>query len=209
MIEALLAAVVVLAVIVAALAVVVLALARQIGVLHERIAPAGALTPTSGPKVGEMTDAMTLERLDGNVLEVGAANPRGETTLVLFVSPTCPVCKLLVPAAKSLARIEKLRLVFASDGDERSRHEAYVRDLGLDAYPYVLSQSLGIAYGVSKLPFALLIAADGTLAGKGLVNTREHLESLLEAMRSGVATLQDFVREQHPEVFDAMEEPAR
>jgi hypothetical protein len=31
------------------------------------------------------------------------------------------------------------------------------------------------------------------LRSKGLVNTREHLESLVESMRSGVATLQDFV----------------
>ena len=34
------------------LTVVVLALARQIGVLNDRVAPAGALTPTSGPKIG-------------------------------------------------------------------------------------------------------------------------------------------------------------
>jgi hypothetical protein len=33
----------------------------------------------------------------------------------------------------------------------------------------------------------------GTLHSKGLVNTREHLESLVEAMDSGVATLQDYM----------------
>ena len=68
-------------------------------------------------------------------------------------------------------------------------------------HPYVVSQPLGLRYGVSKLPFALLIGADGTLAGKGLVNTREHLESLLEAKRRGVATLQDYVRIYEPEAL--------
>ena len=52
-----------------------------------------------------------------------------------------------------------------------------------------------MTYQVSKLPFAVLIGGDGTLKSKGLVNTREHLESLIEAMDSGYATLQDFVRE--------------
>ena len=44
------------------------------------------------------------------------------------------------------------------------------------------------------MPFAVLIGADGVLLGRGLVNTREHLESLMESWRSGVATLQDFVQ---------------
>lgn len=48
------------------LAVVVLALARQVGILHERVAPAGALQPTEGPKVGEVTEPMELEDLSGN-----------------------------------------------------------------------------------------------------------------------------------------------
>lgn len=86
-----------------------------------------------------------------------------------------------------------MRLVFASDGDSREQHVAYARDLALDDYPYVLSQALGMTYQVSKLPFALLIGADGTLQSKGLVNTREHLESLVEAMDSGIATLQEYV----------------
>ena len=116
-------------------------------------------------------------------------------TLVLFISPTCPVCKSLVPTAKSLARSERnrLELVFASDGAKIEQHQAYARDLDLQKYPYVLSEKLGMSFEVSKLPFAVLIGTDGTLQSKGLVNTREHLESLIEAMDTGIATLQDYV----------------
>ena len=85
--------------------------------------------------------------------------------------------------------------MFASDGDTLARHRAYANDLKLGDYPYVLSQEIGMRFGVSKLPFAVLIAADGTLAGKGLVNTREHRESLVESMMSGVPTLQDYVKD--------------
>ena len=182
-------------VIVIALALVVLALARQVGILHERVAPAGALQPTSGPKVGELTEAMSIADINGHAVTVGGPSARGMNTLVMFISPTCPVCKSLVPTAKSLAKSERnrLELVFASDGDKLEQHQAYARDLKLETFPYVLSQKLGMNFEVSKLPFAVLIGADGTLQSKGLVNTREHLESLIEAMDTGIATLQDFV----------------
>lgn len=187
---------VILWVLVIVLALVVLALARQVGVLHERIAPAGALQPTEGPRIGELTEAMRLEDIRGAPLTIGGPDSADLSTLVLFVSPTCPVCKSLVATARSLARAEsaRMRLVFASDGGTREQHTAYVKDLKLDDYPYLLSERLGVSYGVSKLPFALLIGANGTLQSKGLVNTREHLESLVEAMDSGIATLQDYVR---------------
>jgi methylamine dehydrogenase accessory protein MauD len=195
MTEMLLVSNLVLWVLVIVLALIVLALARQVGILHERVAPAGALQPVEGPKVGELTEAMQLEDLEGGSVTVGGENADGLATFVLFISPTCPVCRSLVPTAKSLARKEasRMRLVFASDGDSREQHVAYARDLALDDYPYVLSQALGMTYQVSKLPFALLIGADGTLQSKGLVNTREHLESLVEAMDSGIATLQEYV----------------
>ncbi|MBT5218747.1 MAG: methylamine dehydrogenase accessory protein MauD [Woeseia sp.] len=186
---------IVLWVLVIVLALVVLALARQVGVLHERVAPAGALMPTTGPKVGELTEPLPLSDINGQTLSIGGPDANGLHTLVMFISPTCPVCKSLVPTAKSLANSERkrLQLVFASDGDKLEQHQAYARDLDLGKYPYVLSEKLGMSYEVSKLPFAVLVGADGTLQSKGLVNTREHLESLIEAMDSGVATLQDYV----------------
>jgi methylamine dehydrogenase accessory protein MauD len=169
MTEALLVSNIVLWVLVVVLALIVLALARQVGILHERVAPAGALMPTSGPKVGELTEPMTLSDLRGNDVIIGGTNPDGDATFVMFISPTCPVCKSLVPTAKSLAKREgkRMRLVFASDGDKVEQHQAYARDLDLDEYHYVISEGLGMAYEVSKLPFALLIGGDGTLHSKG------------------------------------------
>ncbi len=185
------------------LAVTVVALARQVGVLHERVAPAGALMPTSGPKVGETTEPLQVDLLRGGSMSIGGKvsdqGRGGRSRLLLFVSPTCPVCKMLVPTARSMAKHEGLELIFASDGDQLAQHEAYVRDLRMQDHPYVLSQSLGLRYGVSKLPFAVLLGTDGTLLGKGLVNTREHLESLVESARLGITTVQDYVREFVPE----------
>lgn len=194
MIETLLVSNIILWCLVIALVVIVIALARQVGLLHERVSPAGALMPTNGPKVGELTEALDLQGLNNELVRVGGANPEGRTTLVLWVSPTCPVCKALVPTAQSLAAHEHFRLVFASDGGNPESHRAYVKGLNIEKYPYVISQVLGVSYAVSKLPFAALIAADGILKSKGLVNTREHLESLIESMETGVESLQDYVR---------------
>jgi len=192
------------------LSLLVFALARQVGVLHERVAPAGALMPTSGPKVGEMTEAMRLTDLKEHTVTIGGADSEGLATLILFISPTCPVYKSLVPIARSLVSYEgkRMRLVFASDGDKIERHFAYVSDLDLEDYPYIVSLPLGLAYEVSKLPFAVLIGSDGALKSKGLVNTREHLESLVESMDSGVASLQDYLEQHQPEFDESMKEKA-
>jgi len=192
------------------LSLLVFALARQVGVLHERVAPAGALMPTSGPKVGEMTEAMSVTDLNGDAVAIGGADSEELATLILFISPTCPVCKSLVPVARSLAEYEgsRMRLLFASDGDKIEQHVSYVSDLGIEDYSYVVSQALGLAYAVSKLPFAVLIGSDGTLKSKGLVNSREHLESLVESMDSGVASLQDYVEKHNPEFDESIREKA-
>ena len=194
MTEALLVSNIILWCLVIVLALMVFALARQVGVLHERVAPAGALMPTSGPKVGEPTEREVFANLDGQPVVVGGPSEEGAASLLLWISPTCPLCRSLVPTARAMARDERLRLIFASDGDKVEQHVKYVRDLRIGDYPYIVSQALGLKYAVSKLPFAALISSDGILRSKGLVNTREHLESLVESMETGIDTLQDYVR---------------
>ena len=184
---------VVLWILVLVLAAVLLAVVRQLGVLHERIAPAGALMLNRGLKVGEAAPVVTVTDLGGARHEVGAARGDARSTLLLFVSPTCPVCKSVLPAVKSARRDERawLDLILASDGDA-TEQRAFVTAQGLEAIPYVVSAPLGLAYQVSRLPFAALIDEQGILRARGLVNSREHLESLFEAKRLGVASLQEY-----------------
>lgn len=195
MTEALLVSNAVLWIVVVVLAGVVVALARQVGVLYERVAPAGALMLGRGPAVGEAAPVVAAPVLGGGTVEVGGRSADGRRTLLFFVSPTCPVCKTLLPVVRSLVRAERgrLRVVLASDGP-LEEHEAFVRTHELDDFPYVLSPTLGITYQVGKLPYAVLLDGEGVIRSKGLVNTREHLESLLEADERGVASIQDYLR---------------
>lgn len=171
------------------------ALARQIGILHTRLAPAGALMTDSGPRLGEPAPMLSVPDLNGTPVAVGGV--RKLPQLILFVSPTCPICKELVPVAKSMARDEKLSLVFGSDGGQAKKHSDYASKMKIEDYPYIVSLELGMKFEVSKLPFAVLIDAQGVLRSKGLVNSREHLESLVESMRSGYETIQDYVVKEH------------
>jgi methylamine dehydrogenase accessory protein MauD len=175
------------------LAVALLAVVRQLGVLHERIAPVGALMLAKGLKVGEPAPKVPAQDLDGRSLTVGMSRADERATLIMFVSPTCPVCKTLLPVLKSSLASERdwLDIILASDGDSASQRE-FVLAHRLGGFPYIVSGPLGISYQVSRLPFAVLIDAQGVLRARGIVNSREHLESLFEAKRLGFASIQDY-----------------
>ena len=177
-----------------ALGLLVLALARQVGVLHERIAPVGALALGRGPRVGEAAPGIEAPTLAGTRIALGGGAADGRGTLLFFLSPSCPVCKALLPALHSIIAREDptLRLVYASDGPE-PEHRALARAHGLDLAAYALSTELGLAHRVGKLPYAVLIDAAGVIRAQGLVNTREHVESLFEARERGVGSLQEFL----------------
>ncbi|OWR01185.1 redoxin family protein [Sphingopyxis witflariensis] len=178
---------------VAVLAVLVAALARQVGVLHERSAPAGALTLHQKVNVGDTAPEMTLETLDGTQVVIGGKRHR-RGQLIFFLSPDCPVCKTLLPVVRSARGAERgwLDVVLASDGDAAA-HRRLVMAEGLAGFDYVLSEDLGRKLGVSKLPYAVLIDEEGRIASLGLVNNREHLESLFEAKERRVASIQEYL----------------
>ncbi len=181
-------------VLVLALALVVLALVRQVSLLHARISPVGALMLAKGLRVGEPSPVIEAVDLAGVPLTVGGARADGRSQLVMFVSPTCPVCKVLLPVLKSSRRTEQdwLEIVLASDGDEGAQR-SFVTAQGLEVFPYVVAESVGLGFQVSRLPFAALIDPDGVLRARGIINSREHLESLFEAKRLGVASVQDYL----------------
>lgn len=184
--------VVLLALMVAGLILGFFVLARQVGILHERVAPVGAMINDSGPKVGELSPVFNLDSLTGGKVILG--QPSGKHSLVFFLSPTCPICKKLLPALKSIQKSEAgwLSVVLASDGDQ-PRHEQLIATQKLEQFPYVLSEHLGVTYRVARLPFAVLLDEQGVVRAKGLVNSREQLESLFNALETGYASVQELV----------------
>lgn len=196
MIDALLISNVLLWLLVVGLALTVLALTRQIGLLHERISPVGALSPHARVDVGDPAPELALLDLHDRPLQIGGVSEDDTRTLLFFLSPSCPVCETLLPTVERVARTEvpRVRVVLASDGAPEE-HRAFIAEKRISHMPYILSAPLGMRYGVAKLPYAVLIDENGIVAAQGLVNTREHLESLFEAQRYGVASIQEYLEE--------------
>lgn len=175
-----------------ALAIVVLALARQVGVLHERIAPVGALALGRGPQTGESAPRLTVRTLAGGTVEIGGPLPEGPLRLLFFVSPTCPICKSLLPTVKSFVQSEHLDLLLIGDGDADEQRQMAQRH-AVELERFANAPEVGRAFQVAKLPYAVLLSAAGIIAAQGLVNSREHLESLISAHELGLRSVQEYL----------------
>lgn len=186
-------------VVVIVMGIVILALVRQVGVLYERVAPAGALMVNRKLKAGEAAPELTVVDINGRPLTLGGVSKTGRSTLLFFLSPTCPICKTLLPVIRSAARSEKdwIDVILASDGKEHD-HAAFVAGHDLGQFPYVSSEILGMSYGVGKLPYAVLIGEQGNIVSMGIINSREHLESLFESKEQGVASIQEYLNSRGP-----------
>ena len=172
------------------LAVAGLALARQVGVLHVRVAPAGALDAGRGPAIGSKAPVMPVTTLEGRPYLLGGPAP--QLQLLMFVSAACPMCKTLIPVAKSFAAAERVSLVFIGD-DDAGVQKALVKRFELGGFPFINNEEIGRLFEVDKLPHAVLLDTQGKVLAKGLVNSREHLESLIISHEMGVHSVQDYI----------------
>ncbi|MGH8235564.1 MAG: methylamine dehydrogenase [Steroidobacteraceae bacterium] len=167
---------------------------RQLGVLYERVAPLGALTLPNAVSPGDAVSPLSVVTLDGHPLMLGGKRASDKAQMLLFISPSCPMCKQVLGLLRSFARAEAKRLDIVLIGDgTREAHTALVREHGLGEVPLVLDSRVGLTYRIGKLPYAMLIDPTGELHSAGLINSREHLESLIVAHETGVASLQDYL----------------
>src|SRR5437588_6463583 len=106
---------VVLWLLVGALALLVVALARQVGTLHLRLGPRGALEiDTEGPPLGEAPEPIVSRDADGRTVSLGGP---GRAQLLLFVSAGCPICLEVLPGLGPAARAGDLAPVVVADGE--------------------------------------------------------------------------------------------
>jgi methylamine dehydrogenase accessory protein MauD len=149
----------------------------------------------AGPGVGEQSPRIEVHAVGGNAITIGGSLAPGRALLMLFVSSTCPICKKLIPIAKDFARSERLDVVFVGDADLAEQRKL-IAQFDLDEGCFLNGPEVGMTYRVDKLPYAVLLDEAGVIAAKGLVNSREHFESLIVAKESGYATIQSYLKAQ-------------
>jgi methylamine dehydrogenase accessory protein MauD len=165
---------VVLWILVLALSLVVVSLARQIGTLHLRLAPRGALeVDAEGPPLGEAPEPVDVRAPGGELVAVGGP---GDPQLLLFVSPGCALCRDVLPALPVVARTGGMMPIVISDAAEM--HPAAPAGVHGVAAP-----ELARTYGVPGTPYAVVLDAIGIVRAKGLVNNLEQLEGLIDTAR--------------------------
>ena len=138
-----------------ALGIAVVALARQLGTLHLRLGPLGALEiDDEGPPLGEGLAPMQATADDGSRVTLGgpAALPR----ITLFVSEHCPLCAAVKPGLPAAARSAGMDALVLADAELEGR-------LAIPGTPYVIV--------VDRL---------GIVRSKGTVNNLEQLEGLVD-----------------------------
>lgn len=192
--EVLIASQVVLWLAIVFLAGAVFALSRQVARLFDRIPPAGALSVNALLEPGEQAPRIELEDIWGSRTVVGGAQPH--LSLLFFISLDCPICKSLLPIVQSVVASEGASLVFVSDGADTDDHRRFAKTAGLEQYLYLYSETVGRRYAVGKLPYAVLLDRAGIILSFGIVNNREHLESLFVANDIGSGTVQQYVAQQ-------------
>ena len=163
---------------------VVVALARQIGTLHLRLGPRGALEiDDEGPPLNEAPPIVETRDLDGAAVTIGGG---GQSRLLMFVSPGCMVCDRVLPSLHVVAASAGLEPYVVSDVDAHESAAAFgSRSAELRVVP---APELMQAYAVPGTPYLVVMDAKGLVRAKGTVNNLEQMEGLVE---TGLRRLRD------------------
>ncbi|MEX0701397.1 MAG: redoxin domain-containing protein [Planctomycetales bacterium] len=171
--------------IVVILAIVLIGAIRQIGLLHRRIPPTGARMAQPGPDVGQKAPDFSEMALDGSLVTL--SDTALARTLLVFMSVTCQACADLAPAIRSVAASERklLRVIIVAKGG-KSEVSEFARENHLLDIPTIVAPELQELYDVHASPYGILVERNLQVRSKGVLNTLEHLDSLLQAAESGI-----------------------
>ena len=191
---------VILWIIVVMLVILVVALARQIGTLHLRVGPRGALEiDDEGPQIGDAPEHAALHDVTGAPVDIGGP---GQAQLLLWVSPGCHVCEQVLPSVPVIAARGRLTPYVLTDVDEHESKRSYgARELKA---PIVPARFLAQTYGVPGTPYVIVLDDLGIVRAKGTVNNLEQMEGLVDSAERRVAEARAAIQAGIQEKGDAL-----
>jgi methylamine dehydrogenase accessory protein MauD len=178
------------------LAVVVLSLARQVGILHERLTPAGMIRSQQEVKPGERVPEVELPLLSGGSVALGEPNGNGAAlTALLFISADCPICKSVLPAYQ--AQLDQAangcRGFWVADGTPGADgavpdYAAYVDRYAIEPDRFAISPELARVLGVRQIPALALLDEDARLLTLETVTGPRQLGRLFAVRPAGTSS---------------------
>lgn len=162
----------------------IFALARAIGILQIRLGPEpSALDTRDGLPVG--SEALPVAGLELGFKRLSTLNVNERRWLLVFVSATCHICRDVVRDVGRISR-DAAQSNTSVALIARGTHEQNEAFKEIAPRTVLISDSLGAvhdSYMVSTTPFAFLLH-EGRVVAKGVVNSRDQLELLLDEERS-------------------------
>ena len=130
----------------AALGVALMALARQIGIIHERTAPAGMVQKPAAPSAGDPLIVTAALNALGTAVDV----PGDRAVSMLFVGAECPVCRAVLPVFDAAPQDPDESRFWATDGS--GDVAAFSEREHIPPERLLVSTELALALGVRQLP---------------------------------------------------------
>jgi thiol-disulfide isomerase/thioredoxin len=132
--------------------------------LREVVAELEAFPP--GLPVGAAAPGFSLRDIDGETVTLDALRARGRPVALVFVSPGCGPCQLLIPELVrwQATLANEITIAMISDGTP-AQNRAIVGDSGAQV---LLQQKLEVmkAYRVNGTPATVLVSAEGRVASE-------------------------------------------
>ena len=160
------------------LCLIVVGLARQVGTLHLRLGPRGALElDDEGPPLGEAP--IPIDAVDTSGAPVNIGGP-GEAQLLLFVSPTCGSCAEVLPSLSVVAREGTMTPIVITDAEASAARTIATKRVGARV---VSSAEAVRLYEVPGTPYVVALDRGGVVRAKGTANNLEQMEGLVDTAR--------------------------
>lgn len=156
--------------------VVLLIVLRQLGLIYLR-GQAGAQPFEEGPAIDS-----SIGRFHEIDLETGEGfffpDPDASLNLLVFASPSCAICKDMLPGLPNLVRRYDVNVLVVSEGDVDDNRA--LRGLVDGVVPFVISLVRQRTLKVVSIPYGIVANGEGVVLEKGVVNDVSALEALLD-----------------------------
>jgi methylamine dehydrogenase accessory protein MauD len=163
------------------LAIVVLSLARQVGILHERLTPAGMARAKESVQIGQTLPAMALSAISGAPVSFA-----GGGAALLFVSSECPICRSVLPAFEAALEGSGYEGFWVADGlpgpsGELPDYSSYADEHHVDENRLLVSQELGLTLDVRRIPALVLLDTEQRLIARETLSGPRQVTDLMAA----------------------------
>ncbi len=167
---------------VVALAVLVLLLYRQLGIMYLGSAEG---VSRDGLERGKPAPDFALTDQHGNTHRLSAY--RGRPVVLLFGSPHCSPCRILLPQLQDWARKHPEVTVLWLNAASPEESARFVAETGatIPILPFSPDDNLMDRYRVRVTPFTFFLDAQGVIRAKGLVNTKSGLDLYYRELLTG------------------------